>query len=116
MSLSEEQDTIQTRHKSKIKYCKYCGSELDGVSKKCTSCGKQYFRGFRFNKYTITIFVLVLFIIGLLILNITQYNKNQNKISNLNSEISKLENELERIKEYAPNYYIDENGEVIHVH
>lgn len=27
-----------------LRYCKNCGSVIDGISKKCTGCGKQYFK------------------------------------------------------------------------
>lgn len=30
--------------KSKLRYCKLCGHAVDGVTKKCTGCGKQYFK------------------------------------------------------------------------
>ena len=30
--------------KSKLRYCKLCGHAIDGVTKKCTGCGKQYFK------------------------------------------------------------------------
>ncbi len=26
------------------KYCKLCGKEIDSTTRKCTGCGKQYFR------------------------------------------------------------------------
>lgn len=28
---------------NKQRYCKYCGGEIDGYTRKCTKCGKQYF-------------------------------------------------------------------------
>lgn len=40
-------------------YCKKCGSELD-VNKKCTKCGKQYF------KFNLRVFLLIFFIILLI--------------------------------------------------
>lgn len=52
------QPTSQTRPKPatvtptnipsvKIKYCSKCGSAISNQTKKCTGCGKQYFKGFK---------------------------------------------------------------------
>lgn len=39
-----------------------------------------------------------------------------NEIYSLKRENASLTNNLERIKQYAPNYYMDENGNVIKIH
>ena len=31
---------------NKDRYCKFCGSLIDKNTKKCTGCGKQFFKGF----------------------------------------------------------------------
>lgn len=34
---------INTEQPKKKRFCKYCGQEIDQITKKCTGCGKQYF-------------------------------------------------------------------------
>ena len=76
--------------KIKIKYCSQCGSQIDPVTKKCTGCGKQYFRGVKFNKCSIAVIALTLVIATLSILCVSQY-KN---IQELNKENSDLETQV----------------------
>lgn len=42
----------------KQRYCKYCGNPIDSQNKKCTGCGKQFFRFPSFRKICV---VLLLF-------------------------------------------------------
>ena len=56
----------------KKKYCSRCGNLIDRETKKCTGCGKQYCRGIRFTKFSVTILVLSFFLVALLGLNIFQ--------------------------------------------
>ena len=44
----------------KVKYCSRCGSKIDSDTKKCTGCGKQYFRGFKFTKLSIALIALAI--------------------------------------------------------
>ena len=44
--------------KIKTKFCSQCGSQIDPVTKKCTGCGKQYFKGIKFNKISAIVIVL----------------------------------------------------------
>ncbi len=59
----------------KMKYCSRCGSVVDSKTKICTGCGKKYFKGIRFNKFSITVIVLSLMFIGSAIVNIYQYDE-----------------------------------------
>ena len=73
----------------KIKYCSRCGSVIDSKTKTCTGCGKQYFRGFKFTKFSVTVTVLALIIATISTLCILQYintQKMEDKISDLTQE------------------------------
>lgn len=48
---------------NKHRYCRLCGSLIDPVNKKCSGCGKQYFRIRRLLKYVLFIGVIILCII-----------------------------------------------------
>ena len=69
------------------KYCSRCGSAIDNKSKICTGCGKQYFKGFKINKFSITIMLFSFVIILVSILCASQYSD----IQELKSEIVSLE-------------------------
>lgn len=72
----------------KIKYCSRCGSAIDNETKKCKGCGKQYFRGIKFNKFSITVIALLLTVSVLLTLCIVQFER-----------INRLEKDIERLEE-----------------
>lgn len=74
----------------KKKYCSRCGSLIDNKSKQCTGCGKKYFKGIRFNKFTVTIIVFLLVIAASAALNVYQYMDNQG----LHDEVDKLESRI----------------------
>lgn len=76
--------------KVKIKYCSQCGSQIDPVTKKCTGCGKQYFRGLRFTKSSITVIALASVIAIVSTLGLLQYINTQE----LKAEISDLESQV----------------------
>lgn len=80
--------------KVKRKYCSRCGAEIDGQTKLCTGCGKQYFRGFKFNKFSITVMALSLVIAIVSTLCIVQYASAQA----FSYEISGLENEIDDLE------------------
>jgi len=98
--------------KTKIRFCKFCGGRIDAQTKKCSGCGKQYFKGIKFNKFLITVLILSLVIISSITLNIVQsiemkeliedkeYFKEktyeqQVEISDLNKKIVKSNNVLD---------------------
>ena len=61
------------REKKATKYCAKCGNLINGNSKKCTGCGKQYFR---FPKITVWKCIVIVAIVGLVGLNYYQYQTN----------------------------------------
>jgi len=68
---------------SKQRFCKYCGGAIDPETKKCTSCGKQFFRlpKTTSNKLIIAIVVLAI-LFGVSGLFISTYNKGINAMYN----------------------------------
>ena len=75
-SLSEE--TKMENKRPYIRFCGKCGSQIDSETKKCTGCGKQYFKGLKhyfkliFNKKRILPIVLSVLLVFSLISNILQ--------------------------------------------
>lgn len=57
----------------KRRYCSRCGSVIDNNTKACTGCGKQYFKGIKLNKFSLTVIILLLALIISVIINICQY-------------------------------------------
>lgn len=91
----------QTVKPVKTKYCSKCGSAIDSKTKKCTGCGKQYFRGLRLTKFSVTVIILALVIVALVTLCVLQYlnyqrtiGANQITIENLESKTSNLEQQV----------------------
>ncbi len=104
--------------KAKTKYCSRCGSIVDNETKKCNGCGKQYFKGIKFNKFSFTVLILCVIILTSVILNIVQLvkfnelnddkkyyqeksSKQQTEISNLKKEKSKIDEELRFFRWHA---------------
>ena len=96
------------------KYCSRCGNGIDPITKKCTGCGKQYFKGITI-KGLLIVTLSVLFTVsfaGNIILSYAissskeEYdefkNSNKTRIAALKSEISELE---ERYKTLKNKYY-----------
>ena len=109
--VSNSDITIHTKKEPPAKdhgkrYCKYCGGLIDSGTKKCLSCGRQYFRG---SKKTILTLVIIVVIMALLGANIYQYVlfkqeqaamsltiKNQKTVnSDLDIKINDLENKAD---------------------
>lgn len=109
-------DTNPTPNKkTKKKFCKKCGGEIDSSIKKCSSCGKQYFK---ISKSFVAILFLVLIVVVLISLNIYQYTNSiqtkteyektiqeqSDRIDSKDARISSLEDKnLELIKEKYEN-------------
>lgn len=81
--------------KYKNRFCKLCGSSIDPFTKKCTGCGKQYFRlpvRKESNFIPKVVVFLSLLIVGLCIYRNVQY---RDQIAGLNTRISELESVVE---------------------
>lgn len=81
--------------KAKNRFCKLCGSPVDPSTKKCSSCGKQYFRlpvRKKSNFIPKVVVFLSLLIVGLCIYRNVQY---RDQIAGLNARISELESVVE---------------------
>ena len=64
---------VQKKEKSvRMKYCSRCGSVIDNKTKACTGCGKQYFRGLRLTKFSVTVIVLSIILAISAVLNVVQ--------------------------------------------
>lgn len=75
----------------KTKYCSRCGSVVDNKTKVCTGCGKKYFKGLRFTKFSITVMVLTFVIVLISTLSVFQYINIREVNRELKDEISYLE-------------------------
>ena len=84
----------------KQNHCKKCGAIIDNSTKKCTGCGKQYFRA----KTTVPMIVLTILFVASVGLNIVQFFQNKNaldtvstqetEITNLEKKVSALNNTI----------------------
>lgn len=82
--------------RSKLRYCKMCGGIVDSKSKKCTKCGKQYFRWHLMVRSVATV-VCVFIVVSLVATIFVQYNQYQSDIAELNSTISSLQKEADNL-------------------
>ena len=83
---------------SKQRYCKFCGGAIDLHSKKCTKCGKQYFRVTRNCVIIFCMSLVILLLIGVIVQQNVQHSKDiavySNYIAELNSQIENLNNDM----------------------
>lgn len=96
--------------KRKKRYCKYCGGIIDAETKKCTSCGKQYFRVLKFAR----IFAICSAFVILLSLNIfqwtqlesanTELKQSSKKIATLNETVQKQKAQIQRLNTKIKKY------------
>ena len=68
-------------------YCKNCGGLINNKTKKCTSCGRQYFR---FSKRVFVISVVAIIAIGLVGANVYQYITNKQSVELLNNNLESI--------------------------
>lgn len=102
--------------KKPVKYCSRCGKPIDGFSKKCTGCGKQYFKGITM-KTVLNIIIAILLsvsLVGVFILsreNVKLQKANEELVqalavdqnnpeitSNLDTVNSELKKEIKALK------------------
>lgn len=84
----------QNRKSDKIKYCSKCGSAIDNKTKKCTGCGKQYFRESRSTKFAVTVIIMGLVIAALSTICVLQYQNNQTISTSNQANMADLENKV----------------------
>ena len=85
------------KKKYRTKFCKLCGGQIDDHTKKCSGCGKQYFKGIKFNKFLMTIIVLSAIILISVIINIVQCIEIENLTDKVESQISTISSQKSRI-------------------
>jgi hypothetical protein len=87
------------------KFCKKCGGMIDKSSKKCTSCGKQYFRFPQRKAKTVGIILTVFALLALLGLNIFQYVKYAEEMkmqmASASAQEAKIETKIKQINRQA---------------
>ena len=88
-------------NKEKIRFCKYCGSEINMEEKICTGCGKQFFSA---KKSIIPAFkfCFVLMFIASIIVNIWFFF-NYKEVESLKSELFQLEAERDAARTSLDN-------------
>ena len=115
------------------RYCSKCGQPIDALTKKCTGCGKQYFKGVKhclrcipklFTKKLLPVTVLSVVLLISIVFNITLSFKLFDQKSNLSSletlldayrnENNRLESENNRLNAapqiYSVNYVLQNWG------
>ncbi len=124
-------DEKKKEKKLKVRFCKFCGGQIDAQTKKCSGCGKQYFKGIKFNKFFTTVLMLSLVIITSIILNIVQFvemnelnanieyykqktDEKQTQISKLNKEIREKDDDLDFYHKYA--VIVNDSSKKYHLH
>jgi len=81
--------------KVKTKFCSRCGSVVDRETKICSGCGKKYFKGIKFTKFSITVIILSVVLLTSVIINFAQYSE----IDYLNGRVNYWSNETEKLKD-----------------
>ena len=82
----------------KRRFCRYCGNAIDPITKKCTGCGKQYFKMPVLKKGNLVpkvVVILSVLIVGMCVYRNIQY---QNQIAQLNTQITELNEALKTLQ------------------
>lgn len=83
--------------KPKAGFCKLCGGPIDPVTRKCTGCGKQYFRLPTFTDkhcFIAATAVACIVVAFLLVMLISQRSTYEAQVAELTARVSELEDEL----------------------
>lgn len=91
-----------------IRYCKYCGKPINGTSKKCTGCGKQYFRAKLFwTVLSIIVLIwicLVSIIFNVIFLNtIESHEVDEEKVEFMDSHVVIVNTKYNKYHKYGCN-------------
>ena len=105
----EAQTNIPT--KTKIRFCSKCGLLIDNDTKKCTGCGKQYFKGIRVNPAYILFTLIVLALVFALLSSLSKIAVMKQEINNKNTTISELSLDIQKMNEEINTQY--EEGKTI---
>ena len=81
--------------KVKTKFCSRCGSIVDNETKVCSGCGKKYFKGIKFTKFSITVIILSIVLLTSVIINFAQYSE----IDYLNGRVNYWSNQTDKLKD-----------------
>ena len=101
--IEQVKPTPKKKKPAKTKYCSRCGSVIDNKTKTCTGCGKQYFRGFKFTKFSVAVIILVLVIAILSTVCVLQFLNTQ-RIDRANqAEMDKLESKISSLEQQVKN-------------
>ena len=102
--LGEKYTPVSEQNKTKIKYCSRCGTLIDPNTKKCTGCGKQYFKGVS-AKALLCILISCVLIVSL-VFNVVLYVKYDEK----KVECEKYKVECDEYKD-KPTYIVTNDNE-----
>lgn len=86
----------------KVRYCSKCGALINNETKVCSGCGKKYFKGIKFNKFSVLIISSVLIILYLAIMAAyyhIHYQALDQKISTLESTIKNKDTYISQLQE-----------------
>lgn len=119
INLNDEKDTLsifennadndnvkKSERSTKKVYCRICGGIIDKETKKCSGCGKQYFRGIRLKTILNSVFGTIILVS--LFFNIMQYTSYVELVDEKYSIVSEknvLEEEVKKLKENVPVEY-----------
>lgn len=87
---SNASELIINKANPKQKYCKHCGGAIDNETKKCSKCGKQYFRP-QIRWGTVFAFIVICLAIGITLISLQRIGQYQDQIVQLNNRITDLE-------------------------
>lgn len=100
IAIQSQTQTFNTKAEiGKVRFCSRCGGKIDNDTKKCTGCGKQYFKGFRVNKVLSLALIFLLILSGFL--NVYLYTRvleHSDEIAKLQSELTSMESKNTRLK------------------
>lgn len=105
LNVPEDNQTNTKRKKvkkTKITFCKKCGHMIDPETKKCTGCGKQYFKIKPINKNICVISCLAIFLLSSVTYNIfLLYDRQQNAemIDEMNKQMGIYRNTILQLDE-----------------
>lgn len=116
-----EQTTNKKEPSIKKRYCSKCGSLINNETKRCSGCGKQYFKGIKLTKFSISVIALTLIIVVTSAICISQALRIQDLIDDifeLEDDIELLEDDIEILEDKERKYlkeiqFFNNNAEIV---